>query len=677
MSEQEEQQENWGEAISFEGRIDLYPSKPLPEYNTAGGTAIAARFQNDTTQPCFALICNKGMYPRVDLVNSMKMVDTATVVRLRDGGVVHWPSQNARYYTLFYEKPLAPLYWRTLDETHSTMSEENVNHYFIAPLVSMLLDYHRMGVMHGDIRPTNIFWREGSATSPQLGDSLSSFTGVAQPALFETIERSMCLLSGKGNGLHSDDCYAFGITVALVLLGHNPLQGVEDKAVLRAKMEKGSFNAVIGARKLHASHIELLRGLLTDDAFQRWTAEDMEQWLSGRRLTPKSSDSGRRAARHFKVGGKDYWQIRPLAAAMADNVKESVKVIEEGGLEKWLTRSFGDGEKAKELRHVIAELKESGSKAHYEDQLVTRTCIVLDSDAPIRYRGVSVMPTGVSTALVEAVLTGKNLQVLSEIISDQFVTLWVNVQKDMKVDLVPLAQQLERIRGVIEKASYGNGLERALYELNPALPCLSPMLRNDCVITLKQLLPALELVSGTGAQASEPMDRHIAAFLIVHDKRSESLFVAMGESGHGQRKVLSILSIFGDLQYRYGPDRLSKLSGWFMPILEPCFNRFLSKPFREKVRRQTKEAASRGDLVLMLKNLDDPRRVTGDEQDFLNARLMYQNVRQEMHEIEKNLKDRSIVAREVGRPVAASIAAFVAIILIALVLGRTLLNSMV
>jgi len=676
MSEQE-QQEDWGEAISFDGRIDVYPSKPLPEFNTAGGTAVAARFQNDTTQPCFALICNKGLYPRIDLINSMKMVDTATVVRLREGGVVDWPAQSARYYTLFYEKPIAPQYWRSLDETHPVMGEDNVNSHFIAPLVNMLLDYQRMGVMHGGIRPTNIFWRDGSATSPQLGDGLSAPTGLAQPALFETIERAMCLTSGKGNGLHSDDCYAFGVTVALVLLGHNPLQGIEDKALLRAKMEKGSFNALIGTRKLHASHIELLRGLLTDDSSQRWTAEDLEQWLTGRRLTPKSSDSGRRAARHFRIGGKDYWQIRPLAAAMSENVKESVKIIEDGAVEKWLTRSFGDGEKAKELRHVIAELKESGSKSHYEDQLVARTCIVLDPDAPIRYRGVAAMPTGVSTALVDAVLTGKNLQILSEIISNQFVTLWVNVQKDMKVDLVPLAQQLERIRGVIEKASYGNGLERALYELNPALPCLSPMLRKDCVIILKQLLPALESVSGTGAQGSEPMDRHIAAFLIVHDKRSESLFVAMGESGHSQRKVLSILSIFGDLQYRYGPDRLPRLSGWFIPILEPCFTRFLSKPFREKVRRQTKEAAGQGNLVLMLKNLDDPRRVTGDEQDFLNARLMYQNVKQEMHEIEKNLKDKSIVSREVGRPVAASIAAFIAIILIALVLGRTFLNSMV
>jgi hypothetical protein len=677
MPEKEQQQENWGEAVSLDGRINLYPQKPLPDLNTQGGTAVAARFQNDLSLGCFSLVCNKGVYPRVELVNSMKMVDASTILRLREGGVVDWPAQGSRHFGLVYELPLAPPYWRSLDETHPVMSEDSVNHHFIAPLISALLDLQHMGVMHGGIRPTNIFWRDGSTTPPQLGDGLSGPPGFGQPALFETIERAMCPPAGRGNGQHADDCYAFGVTVALVLLGHNPLQGSDEKTVLRSKMEKGSFNTLIGARKLHGSHVELLRGLLADDSSQRWSAEEMEQWLSGRRLTPKSSDAGRRAARHFEIGGKDYWQVRPLAAAMAENVAESVRIIENGSLIKWLARSLGDAEKAKEVGQVIAELKESGNAAHYEDQLVTRVCITLDPSAPIRYRGVSVMPAGISTALVDAMKTGDKLQIISEIIANQFVTLWVNVQKDMKVDLVPLAQQLERMRAVLDKAAFGNGMERVLYELNPSLPCLSPMLRQDCVVSLRQLLPALERVVGTPAQASEPMDRHIAAYLIVRDKRSESIFAAMGPEARGMRRSLAILSIYGDLQYRFGPDRLSRLSAWFMPLLEPCFHRYLSKPFREKVKRQTKDAVDKGNLVLIMKYLDDPQRVTGDEQNFLNARLMYHNIKQELAQIEAELKDRSIVARDVGRPVAASVAAILSIIMIAVMLGRTLLQSLV
>jgi hypothetical protein len=84
---------------------------------------------------------------------------------------------------------------------------------------------------------------------------------------------------------------------------------MDERAILHAKMEKGTFNSMIGAKRLSASHIELLRGLLMDDARQRWTAEDLEQWMTGRRLTPKSSEVGRRASRHFDVGGKEYWQF--------------------------------------------------------------------------------------------------------------------------------------------------------------------------------------------------------------------------------------------------------------------------------------------------------------------------------------------------------------------------------
>lgn len=669
--ENETQQENWGPGLPLEGRFLLYPDKALPVFNAAGGAAYAARHTKDATQALMGIVSSGGMLPRIENIHAMKMVDSPSILRLCEGSVIHWPAQNSYYYVLVYERPLAEKYWKSLNETHPVMSEDAVNNAFIIPMIKALLEFQRTGLVHGAIRPTNIFWREGSMTPPQIGDGLSAPCGVGQPSVFEPIERALCQPIARGEGNHVDDCYAFGMTLAFIVLGANPFQGIDDQAILRLKLDKGSFNATLGARRLPPAHIELLRGLLSDDPRQRWTAEDLEQWMTGRRSTPKNSDAGRRASRHFSIADKEYWQLRPLAAGMAENVAEAVKVIENGSLEKWITRSLGDEDRAKAVAEVVAEINEKGKTTSYQDQLVTRVCIALDPVSPIRYRGVSIMPRGIATMLAESMMTGQKLQVLSEILTSRFVTLWVNMQKEIKTDLVPLAQQLERMASYAEKTSFGSGLERVLYEMNAGAPCLSPLFKGDFVLAPKQILNSLERVAASGSRPSEPMDRHLAAFLIARERRSESLFFAMGSGEPSLKRGLALLSLFGEMQNRYGPDKLPHLCAWLMPLVEPCLRRFLSKPLQDKVRRQAKEAVDQGSLSLLLQRVDDSARVIGDENDFLAARAMYRNIQKEMAMIEKNINNKNQVARDMGRPISASIASLLALILIAVTLWKT------
>lgn len=668
--------EHSGSVLTIEQRVDLFPDSPLPEFDTAGGRAYAARMHGETEANLVGIICSSAFGPRFDAMTSLRTIDNASVLRLREFGLLHWPAHNAHYYALAYERPLAQRYWQSLHETHTPMSEDALNHQLVMPLAHALLEFHRAGVMHGGIRPTNIFWREGGATPPQFGECLSAPAGLEQPVLFETIERGMCMPSGRGAGQFHDDCYAFGVTLALIMLGCNPLRDCEDQAILQAKMEQGSFNALIGTQRLAASHVELLRGLLADDPRMRWAANDLEQWLNGRRLPPKSGDMERRASRHISFAGKEFWQLRPLAVAMAGNVPEAATIIENDTLMKWLQRSYGDEERAKSVDEALALLKEGGKSAHHEEQLVARVCIALDPAAPIRYRGISVLPGGIASLLVEAAQNGTHAQVLSEIISHQLVTFWVNHQKDIKTDLVPLAQQFERMRGMIEKTSYGNGLERAVYELNPALPCLSPMVKAYYITQTRRILPALESVANAPNRPAEPMDRHLAAFLVARDKCSEALFSSMSATAAPIRRGLAMLTLFSDMQYRYGPQQLPGLSSWLYPLVEPTISRFLSKPFQEKVRRETKTAMKEGSLSKLMRLVDDPARIEHDENDFLAARRMYVDVQAEMSALESQLQNRNQLALDFGRPIASVLASLLSIAFIAITLARAFLPSL-
>lgn len=664
-----------GSSVLLGNRVEIFPSMPAPEMNTGGGPAFAARLRGEAGSDLVAIICNSNLPARLEYLNAFRNVDHPAVMRLVESGVVAWPD-GMRYYALVYQRPSAPRFTRSIDEKiPSPGTDDAFTHFFVQPMIGALSELMRTGIVHGAIRTTNIFWRPGGAP-PQLGECLSTPAGTGQPVLFETIERGIAMPSGRGTGNHSDDCYAFGVTVALLAMGHNPLAGMDDQAIVQAKMERGTFTSLIGNHRLSAQQSELLRGLLTDDARQRWTATDLDQWMSGRRMTPKSTDVGRRASRHLEFAGREYAQLKPLAHAMAGNVSEAARLIEGGTLDKWLRRSVGDEDKADDVAEAIATLKESGLTAHYEEHLVTRICIALFPSAPIRYRGFSVMPNGIAALLAEAMVTGQNLPILTEIITTQLVPFWAEMQKEMKTELVPLIQQFEKLAAVVEKTNYGNGIERALYELNPMLPCMSPMLRSQYVMSPKTLLPALERVAASSTRPREPMDRHIAAYLIVRDRRNESLLESMAAPENSPRRGLAMLTLYSDMQNRYGPDNLPYLAQWLSPHLEGSVKRYFEKNLRERLQGQIKNAAEGGNLGGLIATVDDPRRLERDEQDFVAARLLYFNILKEINMLEGKLQNRAAVVQSIGRPAAAAISSLLAFITLIAVIARVVWNSL-
>lgn len=656
-------------------RVEIFPSMPLPDLNTLGGQAYAARFKTEASTDLFAIVCTSGMPPRIESTNAMRSVDHPSIVRFIDSGVISW-GNGSQAYALIYARPSLPRMMTSLEETTPIMSEDAINHHFITPMIGALNALMISGLVHNALRPNNIFWRIGNAAPPQIGECLSTPAGLGQPVLFEPVERALANPLGRGPGVHADDCYAFGITLALLVLGRNPLQGMSDEAIIDLKMQRGTFAAMIGTNRLLPTHIELLRGLLADDARQRWTGAHLEQWLSGRRMTPKSSDAGRRASRHFTFAGKEYWQLAPLANAFAGNVEEAAKIIENDSLAKWLRRSLNDEERADDVQAVIAALKQSGKSAHYEDQLVARVCMALDHAAPIRYRGLSVMPTGIPPLLVEAALTGGNVGILSEMIATQLISLWVEMQKDVNPEYIAMVQTFDRMKTLVDKSSWGNGIERITYELNPGLPCLSPMLRSYYVTSPKMLLAALEKLAGTGNRPRDPMDRHIAAFLLVRDKRSEATFLPLAAPEGSMRRGIGILTLLAELHYRYGPERVPQLAARLAPIGDLSLRRFLSKSLREKLHKQIKEAIAVGNLSLYLNLLDDPRRIERDRQDFMAARILYLNIQKEMVGLDAKVNNRESVVQAAGKPMAASISSFLAIVLIFIALVRSLLENL-
>ncbi len=656
MAGDERQKQGTGETLPLGQKCEVFAANPMPGFDTVGGPTFLARMKGASTADLMAIVCRQGYAARMDAVSQLRGIDHPSILRLIDSGTINWAADGARYAGFVYEQPTGPRFWNSLDEVRAPLSEDTINRFFVAPLAGGLQQFADVALMHGSVRPTNIFWRDDDAAPPQLGECVSVSPGVGQPILFESLDRAQAVAYGRGPGNTVDDMYALGVTVVMLVLGRNPMKGMDDAAIVKAKLDHGSFNALVGNQRISSSHFELLRGLLHDDPKQRWTAHDLAQWVSGQRLTPKQSEFSKRAQRAFVFEGQELWNLRHIVQAFAAAPGPAARLIERGEFDRWLRRSLSDSDRADSVQEALDTLKKSGRTTHYDEQMVAMVGIALEPQGPISYRGLTVMPMGIGGALAETIRTGGDVQLISEIIANQFIAFWVNQQHEAKAELVPFAQQFERVRGFIERGTLGSGIERAVYEMNPNLPCLSPLVMNQHVLTPRDLLPALEKLTTQSNRPREPIDRHLAAWMVVRYRGIDYLLQPMNSPDNPLKRNLALLTFFNEWQLKFGPEKLPGMTNWMFSLLEPLARRYHHRPTRDEVAEQLKLAAASGQLNRLVQLLDDPKLLERDRQSFDAARQIYRATVAQIGILERQAKQHKEVAMRYGRPVATYVA---------------------
>lgn len=648
-----------GESVVHLGRrIEIFPDSRLAALSRDGLDAYHARRTDQRKAELLALIGNDDVPMRLEILPMLRGIEHPNLLSPNDWGRVAWPDGRARFAVL-YDQPPGPLLMRDLDQVRDPMNEEDLVRQVVAPLAGALRELAARGVFHGGIRPTNIYMGLAGSTA-MLGECVSKPPSYDQSALFEPIERAMAQPGGRGPGSNADDLYALGVTLVMLSLGANPMAGMSDEEIIDAKLDKGSYPAIVGKARLPNALMELVRGLLTDDRKERWSLNDVLLWLSGRRLSPKQVHLARRAVRPITFAGQEHLRPQTLAVAMARHVSEAVGIIESGELDKWLRRSAMDEACADMVKQAVETASSGGRAGGFDDRLVARVCIALDSTAPIRYRGASVLPTGLGDALAEAIAKGDgSAQAIAEILQTSLAVFWFNAQPEFKSDYMALVKQFDSAREKLARNLMGFGLERAMYELSPSSPCRSDMLDAHYVLTCDDFMAALEDIAAGADRPSMPIDRHTAAFLAARDKKvSEPQLVQIGTAPGPQERVLALLSILSNLQSRVGPAEAPSLSRWMVELLQPVVARFKSRDARARVQQTLDEAGQRGDLSLLQRIVDDPKLLTRDQSGFEKARAEFLERQRAIRILQREIGNRRKLERSSGREVAAMVAGF-------------------
>jgi hypothetical protein len=231
---------------------------------------------------------------------------------------------------------------------------------------------------------------------------------------------------------------------------------------------------------------------------------------------------------------------------------------------------------------------------------------------------------------------------------------WLDLQRFGDRDLTRLVGQFRRLSNYLKDPRPGYGIERCLYELNPGQHCLSPLIEPEHVVSINDLLPALDRAAN-GKREGKPFDRHLAAFIAA--RVTDDVTGQLGLAAHREKPLeatVGLLSLLATLQWRLGPPCLPELARWVAASIQPLIATYHHRAARKRVENDLPKLVKAGSLVNLYNFLVNSEMRRQDEAGFAAALQHYAKIDFEIAFLESGGATDPARARRYGRQIAAA-----------------------
>lgn len=644
------------ERVVIKERVEVDPDQLLPDFDLPHAKAYGAVARREEHGDLVAYVCDPNTPFRQEDVESIRGLGAGAMMRFVEWGVAAWAPARRRLPILVYERPAGGRVAKEITDVLEPMSDERIVRGFVTPAMGILRDMSTRGVPHRAVRPDNLYFSDAAQKQIVFGDCLTAPPGLHNPAFCETLEQAMAEPSARGRGGIAEDLYSLGVCIIFLLLGRNPVHELSAAEIIERKISLGSYAALTGGARIQMNMMELLRGLLADDARERWSVREVELWIGGRRLTPKQAKLPAKAARPIAIAGRDYENVRSVAEALGRNWLSAGEVVRGQDFDNWLRRSLNDDKVVENVNKVLGTHAAVQNAAEGDTpRLITRACMALDTGAPIRHKGFAAHIDGVGAALALEFEREDVRQKVADFINGRFVGLWMSLQARTRSDLNQLYSLFDKLPLILNQNGPGFGLERVLYELNHHIHCRSPLIEHLYVTRIEELVPALERVAATKDRSGRPMDRHIAGFAVARSPDVDERFVRPlgGTDSNGTDHVLAALTLLARVQAMAKNGPAPNLAAWFVDLMKSAVNSFHNLKHRKAMEQSIARAAGTGQLIELQSIYGDTRAAQRDQQGYTRARQEHQHCGAQIQQLSIELQNRDHMATELGEQVAA------------------------
>ncbi|NQZ13867.1 MAG: hypothetical protein HRT94_03440 [Alphaproteobacteria bacterium] len=659
------------DGVRFNKDVVIKPLGRMPHLDKGDVKAYQAVGSQKVGANLFALVCEKSLTPRISSSNKYASIINPNLARLVATGKTVW-DEGVERYCFVYENTLGqPLVPREGKSIALGWKPELVMGNVIKPMINLLLDMRDKDLVHGEVWPGNMY-DGGSASKDKirLGECLTAPPSSQLPALYEPIERAMADPLGRGPGTNVDDLYAFGVSLAVMMRNEDPLEGLSDEEIVTQKIEKGSYTTLIGKERFSGAVLELLRGLLYDDKSQRWTLDEVQAWMDGRRLSPKQSPKRIKANRPITYDDKKYTRPELLAKNLNINPNLTAKLVDSGELQVWLERAIEDKTLKARMEHTMDDLAAIEKGEGYADRLSTRVAVTLSPDAPVTYKGLNFTPDGFGKYFSNTFLQRKDLQPFIEVLRGVFFLQIIRQKTDL--DQAALLGKFDSCRVYIGQTKIGSGIERCLYHLDPDCPCVSDTLDDHYVRSPEEMMRALNDVAKKKDKPKRIIDRHIAAFLSVKDRKNIDPYVIDLGAEEDHRRVLAELKVLATIQKRSQLENFPDLAKWVSERLGPVYENLHDREKRKKLTQHVEKLSKVGDLTKIAFLFDDEHLYENDFYMFGQAKDKFEELLKEEHYLNNKLTTKKGFGEKTGHQIASFVSLVLSIVIISVTAFITL-----
>jgi serine/threonine protein kinase len=284
--------------------------------------------------------------PKEDIVQKLKQIGNQDIINVHDYGYYH----DRFFEVMDYAEG------GTLDKYLPIKNVSRIKQV-ISETINAFKFCHSNGIIHKDIKPQNLYYKNADGTDILIGDfGISTLleAGISRHLTSQslTVGYAAPEMYGVGGKVYIGkevDYYALGITIIHIWDGRSPFEGLGIHAISNLTTS-GKVNI---PEDMPNEIQKLVKGLITVDYTKRWGYDEVQRWLKGEDVPI-----------HFQIKEINYppYQFGPneaaetaeeLAEILKKNIDKGKKHLYSGKLSAWVNL-FNQG-LAVELDRIIED----------------------------------------------------------------------------------------------------------------------------------------------------------------------------------------------------------------------------------------------------------------------------------------------------------------------------------